>query len=114
MNKRTPWQILGLSEEAEKKEIRKAYRRLAKRYHPDRNPGSPEAEERFKEVQRAYETLMEQTSMGRRPKAPDFPKEGIARSVENYDPFLNFFTIMQTRFPGNMKRTESSHSKKIQ
>ena len=61
-----------------------------------------------------YETLMEQTSMGRRPKAPDFPKDGLARSVENNDPFLNFFSTMQARFPGNMKRTESSHSKKIQ
>ena len=111
MKKRTPWQILGLSEEADKKEIRKAYRRLAKRYHPDRNPGNPEAEDKFKEVQMAYETLMGRTAMSGRPHASDFPKEGSSRSAERVDPFLNFFTAMQALYPGNPKRQDHLRKK---
>ena len=51
------YQILGVSENASDEEIKKAYRDLAKRYHPDRNPGDKQAEERFKEITEAYEVL---------------------------------------------------------
>ena len=49
--------VLGISQNAEDKEIKKAYRQLAMKFHPDRNSGSPEAVERFKEVSEAYNTL---------------------------------------------------------
>ena len=49
--------ILGVSRNATQEEIKKAYRRLALKYHPDRNPGDREAEERFKEISEAYEVL---------------------------------------------------------
>jgi len=51
------YKILGVSENATEDEIRKAYRRLAKEYHPDSRPGDKAAEERFKEIAEAYEVL---------------------------------------------------------
>ncbi len=51
------YQLLGVSRSADTEEIKKAYRKLALQYHPDRNQGSKEAEERFKEVTQAYEVL---------------------------------------------------------
>ncbi len=57
MTKRDYYEILGVSRNATKEEIKKAYRRLALKYHPDRNPGDKEAEEKFKEAAEAYEVL---------------------------------------------------------
>ncbi len=51
------YEILGVSRNADQETIKKAYRRLALEYHPDRNPNNPEAEERFKLIRQAYEIL---------------------------------------------------------
>lgn len=57
MAKRDYYEVLGIGREASDTDIKKAYRRLAMKYHPDRNPGDAEAEDRFKEVSDAYEIL---------------------------------------------------------
>jgi molecular chaperone DnaJ len=54
---RSPYEVLGVARNAPDDEIKKAYRKLARRYHPDRNPDDASAEERFKEVQAAYDLL---------------------------------------------------------
>ncbi|MCX8058067.1 MAG: molecular chaperone DnaJ [Spirochaetes bacterium] len=51
------YEILGVPRNATKEEIKKAYKKLAMQYHPDRNPGNKEAEEKFKEITQAYEVL---------------------------------------------------------
>ena len=51
------YEILGVDRDASAEEIKKSYRRLAREYHPDVNPGDKEAEARFKEISQAYQTL---------------------------------------------------------
>ena len=51
------YEILGVKKDSSEDEIKKAYRKLAVKYHPDKNPGDKEAEEKFKEIADAYATL---------------------------------------------------------
>ena len=60
-----PYQVLGVERDATQDDIKSAYRKLALRYHPDRNPGDKEAEERFKEVSEAYATLRDPEARAR-------------------------------------------------
>ena len=56
-SKRDYYEVLGIQKGADASAIKKAYRKMAKKYHPDANPGDKEAEEKFKEVNEAYEVL---------------------------------------------------------
>ncbi|WP_367670479.1 molecular chaperone DnaJ [Sodalis-like secondary symbiont of Drepanosiphum platanoidis] len=88
MSKSDYYQILGISKNANEREIKRAYKRLAIKFHPDRNPGNSSSEEKFKEIKEAYEVLnnsekraaydkyghsaFEQNSMGNESETSDF------------------------------------------
>ena len=57
MSKRDYYEVLGVNRDASADEIKKAFRRVAMKHHPDRNPDNKQAEEKFKEAQEAYEIL---------------------------------------------------------
>ncbi|MFH1037551.1 MAG: molecular chaperone DnaJ [PVC group bacterium] len=100
MNKRNYYEILGVSRQAASEEIKKAYRRLAVEYHPDKNPGNPEAEERFKEVAEAFEVL----SDPRKREVYDiYGREGLrGRGFGFHDPADIFQQFMGAAFGGGI------------
>ncbi len=83
------YQILGVARTATEEEIKKAYRKLAMQYHPDRNPGDKEAETKFKQVQEAYDTLFDVNKRARyngsrpQPKPKPPPKKPKKSSFES-------------------------------
>ena len=72
--KRDYYEVLGVDKSADATALKKAYRKLAMKYHPDRNPGDKEAEEKFKEINEAYEVLSDET---KRRNYDQFGHEGV-------------------------------------
>jgi molecular chaperone DnaJ len=77
MTKRDYYEILGVERSASKDDLKKAYRKLAMQYHPDRNPGDKESEEKFKEAAEAYEIL---NNDDKRAKYDRFGHDGVRGS----------------------------------
>jgi molecular chaperone DnaJ len=88
------YEILGIGKSASQDEIKKAYRKLAIKYHPDKNPGNKEAEEKFKEISAAFEILKDEE---KRQKYDQFGHEafqgggGFSRGVDPFDLFKDVF-----------------------
>ena len=77
------YEVLGIKKDASSEEIKKAYRSLALKYHPDRNPGDKEAEDKFKEITEAYEVLSDET------KRKNYDQFGFNGINGNYQDFNN-------------------------
>ena len=77
------YEILGVDKNATQDEIKKAYRKLAKKYHPDANKGDKAAEERFKEISEAYEVLGNEE---KRAKYDQFGRGFNFRGGDSFDP----------------------------
>ena len=80
MAKRDYYEVLGVSKNASDDEIKKAYRKLAIKYHPDKNPGNKEAEEKFKEASEAHEVLSDKQ---KRARYDQFGHAGVGGSSGN-------------------------------
>lgn len=74
MSKRDYYEILGVSKSADADEIKKSYRKMALKYHPDKNPGDKEAEDKFKEAAEAYEVL---SNPEKRKRYDQFGHQGV-------------------------------------
>ncbi len=98
------YNILGVSEQAEEEQIKQAYRRLAKKYHPDLNPNDSEAEEKFKNVVEAYETLGDADKRKeydlKRTKTGDGRKRESTASAKSPDKNMADFTKDMERYFG--------------
>jgi len=90
MYKRDYYEALGISRDAGDEEIKKVYRKLALKYHPDRNPGNKEAEEKFKEAAEAYEVLRDKE---KRQIYDQFGHEGLeGRGFRGFAGFDDIFS----------------------
>lgn len=83
-NKRDYYEVLGVEKNASDAEIKKAYRKLAMKYHPDQNPGDKTAEEKFKEINEAYEVLSDADKKAR------YDQYGFAGVDPNFNPNAGF------------------------
>lgn len=105
MGKRDYYEVLGISKEATKEEIKKAYRKQALKYHPDKNPGDKKAEENFKEAAAAYEVL---SNDEKRARYDRFGHDGVSSAGNGFggagmtveDIFASFGDIFGDAFGG--------------
>ncbi|MBR0403463.1 DnaJ domain-containing protein [Candidatus Saccharibacteria bacterium] len=84
MAKRDYYEVLGVSKNASDDEIKKAYRKLAVKYHPDKNPSDKEAEEKFKEISEAHEVLSDKQ---KRARYDQFGHAGVGGAGSSGNPF---------------------------
>ncbi len=113
-NKRDFYEVLGVGRDASEQEIKSAYRKLALKYHPDRNPNDPSAEEHFKEAAEAYSVLSDQQ---KRATYDQYGHEGLAGAgAGGFDPsafqdfadiFGDFFGFGDLFGAGQRRRTQA-------
>lgn len=112
MSRRDYYEILGVARDAEQDVIKKAYRKLAMQFHPDKNPGNPEAEEKFKEAAGAYEIL---SDVQKREKYDRFGHDafrggGGGGFQDTEDIFSHFGDIFGDLFGGGQQQRRRSRN----
>lgn len=101
MAKRDLYEVLGLQKGADEKEIKSAFRKLAIKYHPDKNPGDKDAEDRFKEINEAYQVLSDPQKKAQYDQfgTMDFNGQGAGGGFDPSD-FGDFGDIFESFFGG--------------
>ena len=89
------YEVLGVSREASEDEIKRAYRKLAFKYHPDRNPGDKEAESKFKEAAEAYDVLRD---ANKRARYDQFGFAGVGQEQGGFTSTNDIFSHFARRF----------------
>ncbi len=98
MEKRDYYEILGISREADPAAVKSAYRKLALKYHPDRNPGDKQAEDSFKEATEAYEVL---SDADKRQRYDRYGHQGL-RGGQDFGSYQNVSDIFSDLFGGGI------------
>jgi len=123
MAKRDYYEVLGVDRNATKDDLKKAYRKLAMQYHPDRNPDNKEAEEKFKEAAEAYEILSDDDKKARYDRfghegvrGSGFGSQGFSDINDIFSHFSDIFggaSIFDDFFGGGQRRTRSRGSRGV-
>ncbi len=100
MAKRDYYEVLGVEKNASKEELRKAYRKLAMQYHPDRNPDDKDAEEKFKEAAEAYEVLSHDEKKARYDRFGHEGVKGSAYGSQGFSDINDIFSHFSDIFGG--------------
>lgn len=107
-----PYQVLGVSRSASEEEIRQAYRRLAKRYHPDLNPGDAQAAQKMNEVNEAYDLLKNPQAYRQQQAQQAYRQQAQQSRQTYYDPFdpFGFYSGQRTQNPGGQNAQNGQQS----
>ena len=91
-----PYEVLGIARDATQREVKRAYRRLAMKFHPDHNPHNSEAETHFKQIQQAYETLTGRKKPDNVLPAAYYQGNYPPSYFQDDHPFFSFYRAMKT------------------
>jgi DnaJ-class molecular chaperone len=104
-----PYGILGITRDATQRQVKQAYRSLAKKFHPDHNPGNPEAAERFKQIQWAYESLTGRKKQSRISPVTFHSENYPLSFFKNEHPFFSFYWAMKAHSNRIIRNMQSNH-----